>query len=225
MTGSDLMITARFEDAVVRIRQVGRRELEQIRERATRHCLEEGRLESAFDACLADVLLGRAAVRGWRGFTRNGKPLLYSRRNRDLLMRRFAGFARFVNDTVLRLLALEDARRALVMEGLRAHLRARADYPGVSCAACREMREVDGHSPPCLSEGGCPVPPIPPEGARALAIRSAILRLRGLAGAGAVLKAYGAGEGELELLAAIEEELRENRKLKEEENEAGKWLK
>ncbi|GAB4389049.1 MAG: hypothetical protein Kow0025_12040 [Thermodesulfovibrionales bacterium] len=69
------------------------------------------------------------------------------------------------------------------------------------------MEENDGAVPPCR-QGGCWIPPVAPEGARALELRRRVAALGSLLGAEAVLRAFGATETDLELLAAVEDELR-----------------
>ena len=84
------------------------------------------------------------------------------------------------------------------------------DYPGVCCEACEEIREKDGVDPDCETEKGCVLPPIGPVERRILEIRDRLVALQGLVGSGAVLKIYGAGRWDMELLARVEKELKSN---------------
>jgi hypothetical protein len=49
------------------------------------------------------------------------------------------------------------------LEGLQRHLAARADFPGLDCAQCREQEEEGEARPDCAA---CPLPP-PPASAQA----------------------------------------------------------
>ncbi len=81
-----------------------------------------------------------------------------------------------------------------------------------------DMEEKDGAVPPCRGEGGCPVPAVSPGEERILQMRSTLIRLKGLACAGAILGAYGAAREDLEFLAFIESELREMKKEDKQQN-------
>jgi len=77
------------------------------------------------------------------------------------------------------------------------------DHPGVSCQACREIRDVDGVAPACES-GECVVPPLGPVEARVLDLRSRALSLRGVMEPAQVLSALGASVSDLLLLSEVE---------------------
>ncbi|MEW6115670.1 MAG: hypothetical protein AB1553_02060 [Nitrospirota bacterium] len=97
---------------------------------------------------------------------------------------------------------------------IRAFILAKEDFPGVSCDACRDALEKDGYDPECI-EGECKLPPLDPLGARILEIRQRLLSLNELVDAGTILRLYDVDLVDLELLAAVEEELKE---LRDEEN-------
>lgn len=63
-----------------------------------------------FDPARFNQLLGRAAVRGWEGFTLKGEPYPYSPENCDFLMAKWHDFARFVNDMAVDVQRLVDAK-------------------------------------------------------------------------------------------------------------------
>jgi hypothetical protein len=67
---------------------------------------------------------------------------------------------------------------------------------------------MDGVDPPC-EKGQCPIPGLSAGEARVMEMRSLLIRLRGVVDGGTVLRTYGATIDELELLGAIEDELRE----------------
>lgn len=82
------------------------------------------------------------------------------------------------------------------------------DFPGVSCEACREAQQVDGLTPDCETVKGCLIPPLDEAGARVMQLRDKLVRLKDLMDAGTVLRMYGAGVEDLELLAVLEDEIR-----------------
>lgn len=86
-----------------------------------------------------------------------------------------------------------------------AHIRARLDFPGVTCEECERSREIDGEIPDCETEKGCLVPPLGERGQRVMAIREKIVKLKDLIDPGAVLAMYGATVEDLNLLAKAEE--------------------
>lgn len=58
---------------------------------------------------------------------------------------------------------------------------------------------------------GCWLPALSADEERVLEMRAMLVRLRGLLDPGTVLEMYGAGRDDLELLAVIEEELKDDR--------------
>jgi hypothetical protein len=105
------------EDAQVLLRYVSLEELLAINAKASTHSLKpavasaagtdrgEGIREISAEVAPEDAnrLLGRAAVRGWRGLKKDGKEFPYSADNCDLLMRRWTEFAVFVGEVCLEL--------------------------------------------------------------------------------------------------------------------------
>lgn len=79
----------------------------------------------------------------------------------------------------------------------------------MSCVSCRDIQETDGVLAPCKTGRGCPVPPPGRKGARALGIRSRLITLGELVGRETVLRMHGATAGDVELMAVIEEELKQ----------------
>ena len=96
------------------MRYVGLDELRRIRQHATlrRWDLEKEPVESV-DQAEESRLLGRAAVRDWKGLTLKGEDFPYSAENADLLMARWSEFAQMVGEVALDLVRLEDERLAL----------------------------------------------------------------------------------------------------------------
>lgn len=70
---------------------------------------------------------------------------------------------------------------------------------------------MDGIAPDCQSERGCPIPELGPAGAKVLHLRGLLMRLHGLVDAGTICRMVDAGLEDLELLAVVEDELREKR--------------
>ena len=66
---------------------------------------------------------------------------------------------------------------------------------------------MDGITPECRTEAGCPIPALEQEGRRTLEIRSMILRLKGLIDPGTICRICSVELSDLELLAIIEEQL------------------
>lgn len=99
-----------FLDGRVLVRYVSREELLRLDKEATELTWDRaGRIGRDRDPIRADILLGRAAVRGWEGFTADGLPYPYTEENCDFLMGRWVEFARFVNETCVDLQVLVDA--------------------------------------------------------------------------------------------------------------------
>ncbi len=110
----DFEVWVRFMDAEVLVRYVSLEELQRIGKKATRREWDgKHRPLETMDALEANRLLGRAAVRGWKGLTVDGAEFPFSPENRDLLMTRWSDFAKFVGDacTDLQALAGEERRR------------------------------------------------------------------------------------------------------------------
>ena len=109
-----------FLDAEVLMRYVGLDELRRIRQHATLRRWpysevegqRQGEPEESLDLAEASRLLGRAAVRDWKGLTLKGQDFPYSAENADLLMARWSEFAQMVGEVALDLVRLEDERLA-----------------------------------------------------------------------------------------------------------------
>jgi hypothetical protein len=102
-----------FLDAEVLVRYVPLGEVREIA-RASRTVRVDGsgRRAEEFDHTEAGRLLGRAAVRGWRGITLRGEEYPYTLEHCDFLMARWAEFARFVNETCLDLRGMVEREAA-----------------------------------------------------------------------------------------------------------------
>lgn len=87
-----------------------------------------------------------------------------------------------------------------------------ADFPNVSCAACEESREVDGLIPDCETDVGCIIPRLSDDGQRVMGIRDLLLDLHPLVDPGTVFRICEVDREDLELLALIESELKEQAK-------------
>ena len=79
----------------------------------------------------------------------------------------------------------------------------------MSCGACHDAASADGAALPCHG-AGCPLPPLPTEGRRALALREALVSLSGLVDPSTVMAAHHAGPRDLALLAEVESAIREH---------------
>lgn len=80
--------------------------------------------------------------------------------------------------------------------------------PGVSCEKCNEADEIDGEEPRCIS-GECWIPQPDEQGRRVLELRSRLVSLADLNIGGEALRMYDADMEDIELLAAVEDELRQ----------------
>jgi len=104
---TEYIVTVPFSDGVtVDIRHISREELRTLFGKATRQTFVNHQKREEFDPGQADLLLGRAAVVGWDGFTDGDKPFPCTPENTDKLMSSYTAFARFVNDTCIDLDAL-----------------------------------------------------------------------------------------------------------------------
>ncbi|GER92688.1 hypothetical protein A45J_0406 [hot springs metagenome] len=89
------------EDAEVLIRYVSRDELKSIARKSKKISYVNHQKTEEFDDMKADIELGRAAVKDWKGFTMGGKPLPCTPENIDMLMTKWNAFAKFVNETCI----------------------------------------------------------------------------------------------------------------------------
>ena len=101
-----------FLDGRVLIRYVSREELLRLDREATEITWDRAsQIRKERDPVRADILLGRAAVKGWEGLTIDGIPYVHTEENCDFLMTRWVEFARFVNDTCVDLQVLVGAEK------------------------------------------------------------------------------------------------------------------
>lgn len=108
----DFQVWVPFMDAEVLLRYVPLEEVQRIHRKAVRRSWDgKHRLVENLDALEANRLLGRAAVRGWRGITLEGRDYPYSEEHCDFLMGRWLEFAKFVGDVCLDLQALQQEER------------------------------------------------------------------------------------------------------------------
>lgn len=100
------------EDAEVLLRYISRDELDRIRRRVTKQIFKRGQMFEDTDSMQFNVLLGRAAVRGWRNITVGGKPFQFSPENCDLLMNRSYEFSDFINEKCVEISAFIEEEEA-----------------------------------------------------------------------------------------------------------------
>lgn len=86
------------EDGKVLIRYVSREELKKIGKKATSVGYKNHQKVEEIDDVKADILLGRACVRDWEGFTMNGEPFPCTPDHIDFVMTKWSAFGRFIND-------------------------------------------------------------------------------------------------------------------------------
>jgi hypothetical protein len=109
----DFQVWVPFTDAEVLLRYVSLEELEKVRRKATASRWDrKGPKAESMDPLEANRLLGRAAVRGWRGITLEGEDYPYSEEHCDFLMTRWSEFAKFVSEAALDLRRLAEEERA-----------------------------------------------------------------------------------------------------------------
>jgi len=92
-------------DSEVEIKLITKQELREIVKTAAKRA----KLTGEDQADIADRLLGRAAVKGWRkvgqpdhpGLLANGEPLPFTLENIDRLMTKSLKFSRFINETCI----------------------------------------------------------------------------------------------------------------------------
>lgn len=87
------------DGAEVLIAYISREDLQAIAKEAQKTSLRKGQEIKEYDPVKADSLLGRKAVRDWKGFDDDGKEFPCTPENIDLLMTQWTDFARFVNDS------------------------------------------------------------------------------------------------------------------------------
>jgi hypothetical protein len=183
-----------FMDAWVLINYVPLDEYRDIIKQATRReAVQPGeRPREFYDQNEADRLLGRRAVKDWKGFTDDGEEFPHTPENCDLFMAKWGEFAHFVGQKCV------DIRTLGALE-----------FPGVSCEACEEQRRVDREIPDCETERGCRIPPLGPDEARVIRLRGQMMALKDIMSPEVVFRMCGGTWEDLELLAVVEDELRE----------------
>lgn len=104
------------EDTEVLIEYTQKEDLEEIRQISSRQA-KMTRSENVDS--IANVLLGKRKVKGWRkkddhshpGLIVNGEPFPFSEQNVSFLMQKSLDFSAFVNDTCLKLKLFSEAER------------------------------------------------------------------------------------------------------------------
>ncbi len=86
------------DGAEVLIAHTSREDLLAIAREAQKISIRKGQEVKEYDPVKADKLLGRKAVKDWKGFDDDGKEFPCTPENIDLLMMQWTDFARFVND-------------------------------------------------------------------------------------------------------------------------------
>jgi len=77
-------------------------------------------------------------------------------------------------------------------------------YKVIASGAKQSQKEGNGE----ITKNGCPIPALSKENQRLLEMRTALIRLKDLLDGKAVLEIYGAEREDLELLAELEDEMR-----------------
>jgi hypothetical protein len=111
LKNEDFEVWMPFMDAEVALRYLDIEELRKVQKQATKISWDrKGAKEEDLDSSELSRLLGRAAVRGWRGITMEGQPYAYTPEHCDFLMSRWLEFATFVADAALDLGKLVEAQ-------------------------------------------------------------------------------------------------------------------
>ena len=79
----------------------------------------------------------------------------------------------------------------------------------MSCEACQEAVEIDGESLACETEKGCMIPTLSERGQHIMELRAKLMSLNGLVDPGTILKMYDADIEDIELLAFLEEAIKD----------------
>jgi hypothetical protein len=109
----DFEVWVRFaDDAEVLIRYLSPEDLREIAKKATRISWDrKHRKVDEVDVMESNRLLGRTAVRNWKGITMEGKEFAYTPGNCDFLMQRWHEFSKFVGDACVDLQTLMEEER------------------------------------------------------------------------------------------------------------------
>ena len=81
----------------------------------------------------------------------------------------------------------------------------------MSCEACQESFEIDGEPLACEIETGCMIPPLSESGQHIMELRARLISLNGLVEPGTILKMYDADIDDIEMLAFLEEAIKDLR--------------
>ncbi len=113
----EFVVEMPFGDAVVTIAYVSPEELRKIARQATgRSWDRRHQPKEELDQDKANILLGRKAVRGWRGFVEDGQEVPYSPEECDRLINRWGEFSRFVNEVCTDLQALQEQEKQATLK-------------------------------------------------------------------------------------------------------------
>ncbi len=89
---------AKYDDEIeVQVKYITREALRDIYAEATKTSFANHQKQEEFDPIKADLLLGRATIRAWKGINDGDSPAPCTPENIDLLMRRHNTFAKFIN--------------------------------------------------------------------------------------------------------------------------------
>lgn len=83
----------------------------------------------------------------------------------------------------------------------------------MSCENCKAQQTIDGVVPGCDTDRGCLIPSLDPEEHRIAEMRRKLIVLKELIGPDAILKMYRATKRDIEMLANIEEEIKNQTKI------------
>lgn len=96
---SERTFFCQFNDEIeVELRHITREELREFYRKATKVTFHKNQKNEEFDSVKADCLLGRAAIKSWKGFTDNGEPAPCTPENIDMLMTRYNPFVKWINE-------------------------------------------------------------------------------------------------------------------------------
>lgn len=100
-----------IEGIKVKIKHIPREELLALRKKAVQVDFDRRTHQKIeqYDAITGAVILGQAAIQDWEGLQSNGQPFPCTPENIEILMRKWADFARFVDETCTDLVALMEA--------------------------------------------------------------------------------------------------------------------
>lgn len=91
----------------------------------------------------------------------------------------------------------------------------------MNCEECRDAEKIDGVIPDCQTDKGCLVPPLDEDAQRVMNIREKLITLKELVDPGTILRMHNATREDIEMLAAVEEEMKKNPPLLTKEGATG----